>query len=86
MLSLLFFGLLLFFGGMLLFKVFFFILGVLFCGAGFIIKTVVFFILVLPVLLLFTLIVGNVFSLFWIIMIPVFGGISSLFRNKRGSF
>ncbi len=69
MLSLFIVGLLLFLGAMLTFRVMFFVLSVLLAGAGFLIKSFVLLILLVPALPILLLIVGNLFSIMSIIFI-----------------
>ncbi len=77
-------SLLIFFGAILFFKVFFFVVGVLLAGAGFIIKTIVILLVFIPVFPLIFLIAAPFISITTIILIGVCGTIISfLSQNDR---
>lgn len=75
-------SLFIFFGSVLLFKVFFFVIGVLLAGAGFIIKSLVTILCFIPVIPLIFLIAVPFLSVTTILLIGICGTIISfLFIN-----
>jgi hypothetical protein len=84
MLSIFLVGLLLFVLSVSLFKLIFFILGVLLAGAGLILKIVVITLLFIPILPVVILVAGSIFSITSIFIISACGIlISYIFQSDR---
>lgn len=75
-------GSLLFIGTILIFKVMFFVMGVLFSGAGFLIKSIVLIILLTPLVPVLFILIGSFFSLSTLIFILLGGCIISLITER----